>query len=347
MRLEEAEKRFKELTDLLGRPGIDPSLYGRYAKERASLEPLIKASNEYKGISKEIASLEELLKEERDEEFISLAQEELDRLKKMRDEVKNRLRLLLIPKDPNDQRNVVMEIRAGTGGDESSLFAQDLFRMYSRYVAKKGWKMELLSSHPTSIGGLKEVIFGVRGDGVYGYLKNEAGVHRVQRVPLTESGGRIHTSAVSVAVLPEPDEVEVEIRPEDIRMDVYRSSGPGGQSVNTTDSAVRLTHLPTGIVVTCQDEKSQHKNRAKAMRVLRARLLDMREREERDKIDKERRSQIRSGDRSEKIRTYNYPQNRLTDHRINLTLHKLDTIMEGEMDELISALMEKELKKVS
>lgn len=341
MRLDEVEKRFKELTDILSKPGIPPSLYAKYAKERARIEPIIKISNDYKGIIREIASLEELLEKERDDEILALAREELEDLKKKRDKTKKRLDLFLIPTDPNDERDVIMEIRAGTGGDESSLFAQELFRMYTRYVTKKGWKVELISSHPTSIGGFKEVIFGVHGEGVYRYLKHEAGVHRVQRVPMTESGGRIHTSAATVAVLPEADEVEVEIRPEDIRMDVFRSSGPGGQSVNTTDSAVRLTHLPTGIVVTCQDEKSQHKNRARAMKVLRARLLDMAQRKEKERVDKERRLQIQSGDRSQKIRTYNYPQNRLTDHRIGLTLYKLDSIMDGEMDELISALLEK------
>jgi peptide chain release factor 1 len=344
--LEEAERRFKELTDLLGRGGLDPSLYAKYAKERAKLERLINTTNEYNELEKEIASLKELLKEE-DEELVAIAKEELEELIKKRDKVKNRLNLLLFPSDPNDERDVIMEIRAGTGGDESSLFVQDLFRMYTRYINKKGWKIEIMNSHPTSIGGFKEIVFSVRGEDVYGHLKYEAGVHRVQRIPVTESSGRIHTSAATVAVLPEAEEVEVEIRPEDIRMDVYRSSGPGGQSVNTTDSAVRLTHLPTGIVVTCQDEKSQHKNRAKAMRVLRARILDMMRRKEKEKIDRERRLQVRSGDRSEKIRTYNYPQNRLTDHRIGLTLHKLDAIMDGEMDELIFALMESELKKVS
>lgn len=347
MRLEEAKKRFKELTDLLSNPGMDPSLYTKYAKERARLEPLINTSNEYKKTLEEIASLEELLDKEKDAELIALAKEELSKLKGEKEKIKKRLDLLLLPKDSNDERDVIVEIRAGTGGDESSLFAQELFRMYTRYVTKKGWKIEFISSHPTSIGGLKEVIFNIRGDCVYSHLKHEAGVHRVQRVPVTESAGRIHTSAVTVAVLPEADEIEVKIKPEEIRMDVFRASGPGGQSVNTTDSAVRLTHLPTGIVVTCQDEKSQHKNRAKAMKVLRARLLDMAQRKEREQVSKERRAQIGSGDRSEKTRTYNYPQNRLTDHRIGLTLYKLDSIMDGEMDELISALMEKGLKKVS
>lgn len=350
-RLKEIEERFCELTRLLSEPQKDVSLYKEYAKERAVLSPIVDTFNEYKEVEREIRDACELVANEEDEELKALAQEELEKLGLRRKELEDGLNLFLLPREPNDDRNAIMEIRAGTGGDESALFAADLFRMYSKYIQTEGWKMELIGSHPTEIGGFKEVIFGVSGEGAYGRLKYEAGGHRVQRVPVTETSGRIHTSAATVAVLPEADGVEVQIKPEEIRLDVFRSSGPGGQSVNTTDSAVRITHLPTGIVVTCQDERSQHKNRAKAMRVLRARLFDKMQQEERVKESQLRRHQVGSGDRSEKIRTYNYPQRRVTDHRVNLTLYKLDQILEGDLDELVSALSqadrEERLKKVS
>jgi peptide chain release factor 1 len=257
-----------------------------------------------------------------------------------RDDLHEQLKVLMVPRDPNDDRNTIVEIRAGAGGEESALFAGDLMRMYSRFIERRNWKMELMSSNETGIGGFREVIFMVTGPGAYGTLKYESGVHRVQRVPATESSGRIHTSAASVAVLPEAEDVDVNIDPNDLRIDVYRSSGPGGQSVNTTDSAVRITHVPTGMVVSCQDEKSQHKNRAKALKVLQARLLDQAQREERDKRAAERRSQVGSGDRSDKIRTYNFPQQRVTDHRINFTVHRLNEILDGDLDEMIAALAE-------
>lgn len=338
-RLREIEARFTELERLLSEPGMKASLYKKYAKERAGLEPIVSTFKEYIKVGDETKNLEEMVAGEEDRELKDLALEELKGLGSKKGELEERLTSLLIPKGPNDDKDAIMEIRAGTGGEEAALFAADLFRMYNKYVQAKGWKVELISSSPTGIGGLKEVIFGVSGNGVYGKLFYESGTHRVQRVPVTETSGRIHTSAATVAVLPEADEVEVEIKPEEIRIDVFRSSGPGGQSVNTTDSAVRITHLPTGIVVSCQDEKSQHKNRAKALRVLRARILDMLCQEEKAKQDEVRRSQVGSGDRSEKIRTYNYPQNRVTDHRIGLTLYKLDFILDGELDEIINAII--------
>jgi peptide chain release factor 1 len=267
-----------------------------------------------------------------------MAKVEIEAAQKELKDAEQDLKVLLLPKDPNDDKNIVLEIRAGTGGDEAALFAADLFRMYSRYAERKGWKTELLSSHPTGAGGFKEIITLIEGDRVYSQLKYESGVHRVQRVPVTESQGRIHTSAVTVAVLPEAEEVDVDIKPEEIKFDVFRSSGPGGQSVNTTDSAVRLTHLPTGLVVSCQDEKSQHKNKAKALKVLRARLLDLRRSEQQEAISSERRGQVGSGDRSERVRTYNFPQGRLTDHRIGLTLYRLEQIMEGEIQEILDHL---------
>ncbi|MEI6157553.1 MAG: peptide chain release factor 1, partial [Atribacterota bacterium] len=264
------------------------------------------------------------------------------RLTSLEEEIK----FLLIPRDPNDNRNTLMEIRAGTGGEEAALFVSDLFRMYSRYAETQSWKVEIMSSSPTELGGMKEIIFAIEGKNAYSKFKYESGVHRVQRVPITEAGGRIHTSTATVAVLPEADEVEVNIRSEDIRVDVYRSTGHGGQSVNTTDSAVRLTHLATGLVVTCQDEKSQHKNKAKALRILRARLLEREQKKQKDEIDRDRKSQIGSGERSERIRTYNYPQNRMTDHRINLTLYRLDTILEGDLEEIIESLASDEKARI-
>ena len=340
-KLQDIKKRYTDLEKSLSDPEVisNNSLFQEYAKEHSELTQLVSIINQYDQLVKEISETEEMLELEDDEEFLELAKEELVELKEKRETLERDIKFMLLPKDPNDGKNVIVEIRAGTGGDEAGLFSAELFRMYNRYATPQGWKTDMISSHATGVGGFKEVIFSVEGANAYAQLKYESGVHRVQRVPTTESAGRIHTSAVTVAVLPEAEEVEVEIEPEDLRIDFFRSSGPGGQSVNTTDSAVRITHIPTNIVVSCQDEKSQHKNRAKAMKVLRARLLDQMQGEQDAQRSAERRTQIGSGDRSEKIRTYNFPQNRLTDHRIGFTLYKLESVMEGELDELIESLM--------
>ncbi len=342
-KLGEVEKRYNELNDRLANPDSfsDAREYQAVAKEHAALAEIVSVYHQYQEVKKQLADAEALLHDS-EPEIRELAELEAEALRERENELEKQLRQLLLPKDPSDSKNVIVEIRAGTGGDEAALFAGDLFRMYSRYAEDKRWKVELLSSHQTELGGFKEVIFEVQGEDVYRRLKYESGVHRVQRVPETEAGGRIHTSTATVAVLPEAEEIEVEIDPNDLRIDVFRSSGPGGQSVNTTDSAVRITHLPTGLVVTCQDEKSQHKNRAKAMRILRARLLDKLEQERAAERADVRRSQVGTGDRSERIRTYNFPQGRCTDHRIGLTLYKLDAIMMGELDEIIDALLAKE-----
>ena len=338
-KLAEVEKRYQQLENLLS----DPQLVGRQreyskvAKERAELEEIVACYREWKKNEQEIQGNRELL-DERDEGIRELAKEELSVLRGRKDELEERLKFLILPKDPNDSKNVILEIRAGTGGEEAALFAASLFRMYSRYAESRGWRVEVMNSNPTGLGGFKEIIALIEGRGVYSRMKFEGGVHRVQRVPATEGSGRIHTSAVTVAVLAEADEVEVEIDPKELRIDVFRSSGPGGQSVNTTDSAVRVTHIPTGLVVSCQDEKSQHKNKAKALKVLRARLLEKREEERRSEIAATRKLMVGSGDRSERIRTYNFPQGRVTDHRINFTLYKLDRVMEGSLDELLDAL---------
>ncbi|MBI2210173.1 MAG: peptide chain release factor 1 [Deltaproteobacteria bacterium] len=338
-KLAEVEKRYQHLENLLSDPQLvgKQREYSKVAKERAELEEIVACYREWKKNEQEIQGNRELL-DERDEGIRELAKEELSVLRGRKDELEERLRFLILPKDPNDSKNVILEIRAGTGGEEAALFAASLFRMYSRYAESRGWRVELMNTNPTGLGGFKEVIALVEGRGAYSRLKFEGGVHRVQRVPVTEGSGRIHTSAVTVAVLAEADEVEVEIDPKELRIDVFRSSGPGGQSVNTTDSAVRVTHIPTGLVVSCQDEKSQHKNRAKALKVLRARLLEKREEERRSEIAATRKLMVGSGDRSERIRTYNFPQGRVTDHRINFTLYKLDRVMEGALDELLDAL---------
>ncbi|MCP4667141.1 MAG: peptide chain release factor 1 [Deltaproteobacteria bacterium] len=338
-KIREIGDRYDTLERRLSRPEVirDRMVYQRYLKEHKVLMPIIDRFREYKSVQREIEDNRSLL-DDADPEMRKLAKEEMDSLGEQLARLEKDLKVLLLPKDPNDGKNILLEIRAGTGGDEAALFAADLFRMYTKYAESKRWKTEILSQHMTGMGGFKEIIVLVEGDLVYSRLKYESGVHRVQRVPETEAQGRIHTSAVTVAVLPEAEEVDVEIDPDDLRIDVYRSSGHGGQHVNTTDSAVRITHLPTGLVVTCQDEKSQHKNKAKAMKVLRSRLLDRQQSEQQLKISEERRSMVGSGDRSERIRTYNFPQGRATDHRIGLTLYKLDRVLEGELDLIIDPL---------
>jgi peptide chain release factor 1 len=332
--------RYKTLQDEIAKPEVitNQKSYKELMREYNELEPLAEEYTRLLKLEQEIENTEQLMHEEKEAELRELAQEELKELHKKKQSLESSIKLLLIPKDPLDLKNIIMEIRAGTGGEEAALFAADLFRMYSRYAEAKKWRIEILSSNSTGIGGFKEIIFSIMGKSVYADLRYESGVHRVQRVPVTESGGRIHTSAVTVAVLPEAEETEIQIKQEELRIDVFRSSGPGGQSVNTTDSAVRITHLPTNLVVTCQDEKSQHKNKAKALRVLRARLYELEERRKQEARAKNRRSQIGSGDRSERIRTYNFPQNRVTDHRINLTLYKLDLVLLGGMSGIIQAL---------
>jgi len=338
-KLKSIEKRFLELEGLLSNPDIikDRSAYQAHSREHADLNPVVAAFREYEEVLAELESSRELLQDS-DPEIKELAREEVGRLSTERERLESELKTLMIPKDPLDDKNVIVEIRAGTGGDEAALFAGDLFRMYTRYAENQSWKVEVLTHHATGVGGFKEVIALINGKGAYSSFKYESGTHRVQRVPTTETQGRIHTSAVTVAVLPEAEDVELDIDPNELKIDVYRSSGPGGQSVNTTDSAVRITHLPTGVVVTCQDEKSQHKNKAKAMKVLRSRLLDTMVREQNEKRSEDRKSQIGTGDRSGRIRTYNFPQGRVSDHRIGLTLYKLDAVMEGDLDEVISSL---------
>jgi len=342
------ERRYEELNSFMGQPEIasNPNEFQKYAREQSEMTEIVNLYQGYKKLLQQIEETEEILEEEQDQEFEELAQAELDELEEKKAKTEQQLKLLLLPKDLSDEKNVILEIRAGTGGEEAALFVADLFRMYSKHAERANWKVDLLSSHPTGIGGFREIIASIEGKNVYSKLKFESGTHRVQRVPETESSGRIHTSAATVAILPEAKEIDVEIDPNDLRVDVFRSSGPGGQSVNTTDSAVRITHIPTGMVVTCQDEKSQHKNKAKALRVLRARLLDHLEREQQQKRAKERKVQIGSGDRSERIRTYNFPQARVTDHRINLTLYRLDSILEGDLDCLIDPLLEEERRLI-
>ncbi len=334
--------KYNALTDKVSDPQIiaDQSKWQKYAKELSELEPIVKKFQEYQQVKKIIAESKELLNESSsDEELRELAKLELSEMEDKVEPLEEELKVLLLPKDPNDEKNVILEIRAGTGGDEAALFGADLFRMYSRYAERRGWKTELMEMNETGIGGIKEAVLLIKGKGAYSRLKYESGAHRVQRVPETESSGRVHTSAATVAVLPEVDEVEVNLNPNDVRVDVYRSSGNGGQSVNTTDSAVRLTHIPTGTVVTCQDEKSQIKNKEKAFKVLAARLYDVMIREQTDEISQQRKSQVGSGDRSERIRTYNFPQGRVSDHRTGVTLYKLDAFLDGDLDEIIDGLI--------
>ncbi len=336
-KLDEVETRFEELTARMGDPEVagNPKRYAEIAREQSSLAETVEVWRDYKKLGAELEAAKELLSDD-DQDMRDMAKEEIDALEPQMEALKERLQILLLPKDPNDAKNVLLEVRAGTGGDEASLFAANLLRMYSRYAETLRWKVDIVSASPTEVGGYKEVIALISGKQVFARLKFESGVHRVQRVPDTESQGRIHTSACTVAILPEAEEVDVQITDNDIRIDVYRASGPGGQSVNTTDSAVRITHIPSGLVVTCQDEKSQHKNKAKALKVLASRLLEMETSKANAEQSDARRAMVGSGDRSERIRTYNYPQNRVTDHRINLTLYKLDSIMEGDaLPELI------------
>ena len=338
--------RFRELDELLSTQEIasDVTQLRELGRERASLEELAGAALECEKLEKAIAEAREILAGE-DAELKELAQAELEDLEPRFKTIEESLRVLSLPQDPDDSRNAIVEVRAGTGGDEAALFAAEIYRMYTRYADRMGWKTEVLEANETEIGGMKEVVFSLQGDGAFGKMRWESGVHRVQRVPQTEAGGRIHTSAVSVAVLPEAEEVDVEINPAELRIDVYRSQGPGGQSVNTTDSAVRITHVPTGLVVTCQDEKSQHKNKAKALRVLRSRLLEAQRESAASERAEARRAQIGSGDRSEKIRTYNFPQNRVTDHRIGFSLHNVDGVLSGDLDAVLNALQERLIER--
>jgi peptide chain release factor 1 len=338
--LEGIEARYREIEDQLLDPGVSsrPDLLRDLGREQAELREVVETYKRYKKVLKEISETIEMRASD-DKELAQLAEDELKRLEGEKDELESRLQELVTPRDPLSEKNVILEIRAGTGGEEAALFARDLFELYSRYASERGWRVQVLNHNATGRGGFKELIALVEGKGVYGTLRHESGVHRVQRVPVTESQGRIHTSTVTVAVLPEAEDVEVEVNDKDIKVDVFRSQGPGGQGVNTTDSAVRITHIPTGMVVTCQDERSQHKNKSRAMKILKARLLDMEEQRREDERAGLRRSQVGTGERSEKVRTYNFPQNRVTDHRVNLTLKKLDRVMMGDLDDIVDALL--------
>ncbi|HEX9666292.1 MAG TPA: peptide chain release factor 1 [Thermodesulfobacteriota bacterium] len=335
-RLDEVEKKYLKIERYLSNPSLTPSEIHRYSKERSELGELVEIYREYKQTSKEIEENKALIS---DKELGALAREEITILERKLQMLNDKMQLMLLPKDPMDDKNVFLEIRAGAGGDEAALFAADLLRMYSRYAERNGWKTDILNINETGIGGIKEIILAIEGKRVYSRLKYESGVHRVQRVPTTEAGGRIHTSTATVAVLPEPDDVEVNIDTRDLKVDTFRASGPGGQHVNKTDSAIRITHIPTGIVVQCQEERSQHKNRAKAMRMLKAKLYELEEFKRQNEISSIRRNLVGSGDRSEKIRTYNFPQGRITDHRIKLTLHKIEAILDGDLEGLIDPLV--------
>lgn len=338
-KLENVERRYQELTARLSSPNLDPKDLQTLAKEQASLREVVETYQEHKKVTQDLADNKELLQNEKDDDMKALIKQDIAELENQIPALENKLKILMLPTDPRDDKNTILEIRAGTGGDEAALFAGDLFRMYSRFAESQNWKVELLSSNETGKGGFKEVIALIQGDKVFSKLKFESGIHRVQRVPETESQGRVHTSAVSVAILPEADDVDIEVNDIDLKIDVFRSGGAGGQSVNTTDSAVRITHLPTNTVVICQDEKSQHKNKAKAMKVLKSRLLDAKIQEQQAAEASARKSQVGSGDRSEKIRTYNFPQSRITDHRINLTQRNLDQVMNGSLDSILDALI--------
>lgn len=339
-KLEAIEKKYEELTQKLADPAViaDQARYRNYARHLAELESLVSEIRRYKDILVSISDIGGMLQENPEPEMEQYLQNELHALRGKKEEMEEEIRSMLIAKDPNDEKDIIMEIRAGAGGEEASLFAANLYRVYTKYAENQGWTTQVMSSSPSDLGGFKEIIFEVKGRGAYSRLKYESGVHRVQRIPVTEAGGRIHTSTATVAVLPEAEDVEVEINPNDLRVDIFRSSGPGGQSVNTTDSAVRITHLPTGMVVQCQEERSQLQNRERALKILRARLYERLQAEQQAEVAQARRMQIGSGDRSERIRTYNFPQGRVTDHRIGLTLHKLDSILEGNIDELIESL---------
>ncbi len=339
-KLEQIDKRYQELEEQIAMPEVssDPKQLQKLAQERASIEDVVTKYRKYKATSKELEETKAMLHDRLDEEMTALARQEIESLESQLDHLLGELKLALLPKDDNDKRDIIMEIRAGAGGDEAGLFAAGLFRMYGRYAQSKGWEVDIINAHESGIGGFKEIIFEVKGEGAFSRLKYERGVHRVQRVPVTESSGRIHTSTATVAVLPEADEVELAVKPDDLRIDIYHSGGAGGQNVNKVATAVRITHLPTGIVVVCQDERSQLRNKTKAMAVLRARLLDTEQRKQEQEMVKQRRSQVGTGERAEKIRTYNFPQDRTTDHRIGLNLHNLPRILEGDLDQLIDAL---------
>jgi len=343
-KLDKLVDNYKKLNSKLSDPEVinDSERYQKLIKKHAKIKKIVDKYKEYKEAKEGIEEAEEMMELDDDPEMKALYEEEIEELKPKKEKLEEKLPIMLLPDDPNDEKNVIVEIRAGAGGDEAGLFASDLYRMYSRYAENKGWKVEIMSVNESGTGGFKEIIFTIEGTDIFKYLKYESGVHRVQRVPSTESSGRIHTSTATVAVLPEAEEVDVEINTNDLTIDTFRSSGPGGQSVNTTDSAIRITHKPTSLTVSCQDEKSQHKNKAKAMRILRARLQEKKEQEKQQERAEARKSQVGTGDRSEKIRTYNFPQGRVSDHRINLTVHQLDKILDGEMDPIIDALIEED-----